>query len=162
MSIHCLTSNCDMRNYPQKLWRYVRQSIYPIAGIPDQIKHFIYVSNFSKEIMQPYLPINSKLWNIPNPIDIPSANMAHPSDSETFSFIGRLSKEKGAILFAKAGNQLKTSTRFVGEGELRTHLETINPNAEFTGWKDRSNVIEYIQNSRAIIFPSQLYEHKEW
>ncbi len=158
MSVSCLTSNCDVRNYSQKLWRYLRQTFYTKAGIPNQIKHFISVSKFSENILKPYLPENAKFWDVPNPIDIQFEGASNPEDSNVFSFIGRLSAEKGVALFADASNRLEVPARFVGSGDLGPVLQKLNKNAEFTGWSSRSDVIHYIKNSRAIIFPSQLYE----
>ncbi len=158
MSTSCLASNCDMRSYSQKIWRYLRQTLYAKAGISSQIKHFISVSKFSENILKPYLPANAKFWDVPNPIDIPFDKAANPEDSSVFSFIGRLSAEKGVTLFADASNRLELTARFVGSGDLETSVQNLNKNAEFTGWSNRSDVIHYIKNSRAIIFPSQLYE----
>jgi len=158
MSTNCLASNCDMRSYSQKLWRYMRQLLYTKAGIPNHIKHFIYVSEFSKNILKTYLPEHATFWNISNPIDISKESIADPKSSNTFSFIGRLSAEKGALLFADASNKLNVQARFVGSGDLEVDLKTLNKNAEFTGWCDRKKIVSYIKNSRAVVFPSQLYE----
>ncbi|MCK5775413.1 MAG: glycosyltransferase [Bacteroidales bacterium] len=158
MSASCLISNCDTRSYTQKLWRYLRQSFYKKASFPNQIENFISVSKFSENILKPYLPKNATFWSIPNPIDILPLEKSHPEASNVFSFIGRLSTEKGAKLFAKANKHLDIKSRYVGSGELFDELQTINPNAEFTGWCDRAEVTQHIQDSRAIVFPSLLYE----
>ncbi|MDA3946044.1 MAG: glycosyltransferase family 4 protein [Helicobacteraceae bacterium] len=158
MSMACLASNCDTRSYPQKLWRVLRQRFYAKAGIPKQIKHFITVSRFSENILRPYLPEDAHCWDIPNPIDISASQPARPDTSETFSFIGRLSAEKGVTLFAEASKKTDTAARFVGSGDLDHLLKEINPKATFTGWADRDNVTAYIKDSRAVVFPSQWYE----
>ena len=158
MSLDCLASNCDSRSYSQKLWRYLRQTFYIKAGMPSQIKHFISVSKFSENILKPYLSKNAKFWDVPNPIDIQCHGKSNPEDSSVFSFIGRLSAEKGATLFADASNRLCVSARFVGDGNLETILKNVKINADFIGWSNRVDVIRYIKDSRAIVFPSQLYE----
>ena len=158
MSLSCLASNCDMRSYPQKLWRYLRQTVYAKAGIPGGINHFISVSKFSKDILAPYLPDDARFWDVPNPIDIPSEEIADPEASDTFTFIGRLSPEKGATLFADAGARLGITARFVGSGDMASEIKRLDKDAILTGWSDRSDVIRYIKDSRAIVFPSQLFE----
>jgi len=158
MSLACLTSNCDMRSYSQKIWRYCRQLFYPHAGIPDGIKNFISVSKFSEDILRPYLPRNANLQYVPNPIDITLDKVSNPSQSEYFSYVGRFSAEKGALLFAQATNLLNVSARFVGAGDLEDSLKEANNKAEFTGWVSRPEIVNYIKDSRAIIFPSEWYE----
>lgn len=158
MSINCLLSNCDARSYPQKLWRFSRQMFYTKAGIPNGIKHFISVSKFSENILNKHLPSSSIFWDVPNPIDIKKFKCSTPKDHQTFSYIGRLSLEKGVSLFANAAKKLTIKTRFVGDGDLKVSLQQQNNNDEFTGWANREKVVEYIKESRAIVFPSQLYE----
>ena len=158
MSLSCLASNCDVRNYSQKLWRYLRQKFYAKAGIPNRLRHFIFVSKFSKEILRPHLPKDAKFWDVPNPITVPKEEMADPSHANTFSYIGRLSHEKGVISFADASHRLGVAARFVGSGNLDSKIKEYNPNAIFTGWSQRADVIHYIKDSRAVIFPSLWYE----
>ncbi len=158
MSIECLLSNCDARSYPQKLWRVLRQLICEKSGISNHTLNIISVTSFSKNILYPYLSEDTRYWDVPNPIDIMKDKYANPSDTNIFSFIGRFSVEKGADLFAEASKSLNFPTRFVGSGDMENKLKTITPDAEFTGWAKREDVIKYIKNSRAIIFPSRLYE----
>ena len=158
MSMECLLSNCDKRSYVQKIWRFLRQFIYIKANIPKNLTHYIFVSQFSKQILQPYLPKDSNFYHVPNPIDIQKTDISNPEDSNIFSYVGRLSEEKGPLLFAEAGATLQLPTQFIGTGELQEEIQTIYEDAKFTGWADRTEVIKYIQNSRAIVFPSLLYE----
>ncbi|MFV3327959.1 glycosyltransferase family 4 protein [Pseudomonas sp. NY15372] len=158
MSIACLGSNCDSRSYAQKLWRFARQIVTNKSGVPSAITDFIYVSHFSLEILKQYLPTNSSYWHIPNPIDIEKQSQAKPSESDVFTYIGRFSPEKGAQLFALAAQNLGIRARFVGGGELIQQLQEINPTAEFTGWLNRDAIPKVVRNSRAIVFPSYLYE----
>ena len=159
LSRACLVTNCDARSYPQKLWRYARQIVTTLAGMPRNVQHFIYVSEFSRQILAPHLPTtDATFWNVPNPIDTQRYSPRKPSDSSVISYIGRLSREKGADLFAAAACYGRFQARLVGDGELKAELTAKNPNAEFTGWVDRSAVDYYIGTSRAIVFPSRCYE----
>lgn len=158
MSTACLLSNCDSRSYPQKLWRFFRQIVTDRSGVPSDVSNFIYVSEFSKNILKSYLPESANFWNVPNPIDIERKKVSNPSRSDVFTFVGRFSPEKGAELFAQAASSLDVKTRFVGGGELFSTLQSILPDSEFTGWADRRSVSSFISNSRAVVFPSHLYE----
>lgn len=158
MSFNCLLSNCDVRSYSQKLWRFLRQMFYSKAGVPNGIKNFISVSKFSETILRQYLPVSSVFWDIPNPIDIEDTGCSVPKDHDVFSYIGRLSSEKGVSVFAAAAKSLNIKARFVGDGDLKVNLQEHVVNSDFTGWVSRKSVVEYIKQSRAIIFPSQWYE----
>lgn len=158
MSMQCLKSNCDARNYSQKIWRYSRQIVTTRLGVPRKVSNYIYVSEFSKNILIPFFSTRSKLWNVPNPIDVKEFPPATPDLFEQFSFVGRLSTEKGVELFAKATADTGVKTCFVGSGEMEAYLKKINPTATFTGWANRSDVTQYIRHSRAIVVPSLLYE----
>jgi len=159
MSIACIANNCDSRNYAQKLWRVGRQAVQNRFGsIPDGIGHFITVSDYSESIMRPLLPANSRFFRVRNPIDVeklpPSAN----ADHDAFTFVGRLSPEKGASVFAAAAQQARVRGRFVGSGGEQGRITAINPAAELRGWLDRPGVVHAMQSSRAIVFPSLWHE----
>ena len=158
MTFNCLLSNCDARSYSQKLWRFSRQVFFKKAGIPNGIKHFISVSKFSEDVIKKYLPASSIIWDVPNPIFINKADCAAPGNHKVFSYIGRLSLEKGVNLFSMAAKNLNINACFVGDGALRAVLQEQNHSSEFAGWVNRENVVKYIMQSRAIVFPSLWYE----
>lgn len=158
MSAACFSTNCDSRSYQQKLWRFTRQLITKAAGVPQGISNFIYVSDFSLGILKSYLPEGAKYWSVPNPIDIEKLEAARPSQYDVFTYVGRFSPEKGAQLFAQAVRNSGVSARFVGDGALANELRAFAPRGEFTGWVDRANISNVIRSSRAIVFPSYLYE----
>lgn len=159
MSLSCVTTNCDSRSYAQKFWRVARQSIQRNFGsIPDGISAFITISDYSEAILKKWLPQSKRFYRVYNPIDI---NKMPPVDLKTntaFTFIGRLSPEKGATLFADAVLKANAQAIFVGSGPEEKAVRELNPNAELRGWQERSGVIQAIRSSRAIVFPSLWHE----
>jgi glycosyltransferase involved in cell wall biosynthesis len=158
MSMGCLLSNCDSRSYSYKLWRYARQLIYTWHGFPGNVSHYISVSDFSQELLAPFLPIDAKYWRIENPIDIEKAPAFSPQHSRMYTYIGRLSPEKGVLLLTKVKSIPHSSIRFIGDGELVTTLRELMPAAQFAGWCAREQIIDYLHDTRALLFTSQLYE----
>jgi len=158
MSISCIASNCDSRSYAQKLWRVGRQFVQSEFGfIPGGISGFITVSDYSESIMRPLLPSSASFFRVRNPIDI--EKMAPPIDnSGLFTYVGRLSREKGADVFAAAAHMASAKAVFVGSGEAERDITAINSSAELRGWQDRAGVIRSIRSSRAIVFPSLWHE----
>lgn len=158
MSMACLISNCDVRNYPQKLWRYTRQLIYKSAKFPSSTVNFITVSDFSQNLLKPYLPKQAQYWRISNPIEVEHLPPATPHTSKMYTFIGRLSPEKGASLLTKLKFLPQEQLRFIGTGELEAWLKVQLPNAQFLGWCDKAQITKYLNDTRALLFTSQLYE----
>lgn len=159
MSYACLKTNCDARSYPQKIWRSIRQGVTSSAGVPKNISDVIYVSEFSREILAPYLAESARHWHVENPIDIKEQPPATPSLSNSFSYIGRLAAEKGVLTLAEVARcHPEYAVRFVGTGELEGSLKGLLPMAEFTGWVNRDQISHYLSHSRALVFPSRWYE----
>lgn len=159
LSAKCLLTDCDNRNYLHKCWRIARQVVQKHFGkVPDGINNFIAVSRFSREILQPYLTNSANICLVDNPIDMEKFPPVNISANEQFIYIGRISAEKGCLLFADAVNQLAASPCFIGDGELRKKVLQIAPGSTVTGWLQHDKLIEAMESARALVFPSLLYE----
>lgn len=158
MSVSCLASNCDARGYHHKLWRFFRQATYKYANFPNGVSHFITVSEFSEKLLKPHLSCNSTFWRIPNPISTAKTCPTTPSKSQKFTYIGRLSPEKGVSLLTQLNQIPQEQLRIIGTGELEQSLRNQLPGAEFMGWCNHAKIIEKLDDTRALIFPSLLYE----
>jgi len=161
MSRSCITANCDSRSYAHKAYRVVRQAVSQRAGgIPTDVRHFISVSKFSRNILEPHLPAGAAIYDVANPIDVPLAERIDVKDNDRFVYVGRLSAEKGPLLFARALARLGLGARavFAGDGELRDAIRAIVPDAEITGWLDRAALARVLRGARAIVVPSLWYE----
>jgi glycosyltransferase involved in cell wall biosynthesis len=159
MSMECITANCDSRSYEQKLWRVGRQFVQNRFGdIPDGIKYFITVSDYSESIMRPLLPSSARFFRVNNPIDIEKLPPSRVETNDAFTFIGRLSPEKGGDTFAAAAQLAGIRPTFVGAGTEQENIVATNPSARLLGWQDRAGVVRAVQSSRAIVFPSLWHE----
>lgn len=159
MSFNCITSNCDSRSYVQKLWRVGRQVVQKkFGGIPNDIKNFITVSDYAEALLLPWLPMTANFYRVRNPIEINKVTPSDVANNYTFTFVGRLSPEKGCVQFAIAARMAGVEAVFVGSGEEEANIRAANPRARFLGWQNREGVIRTIQSSRAIVFSSLLHE----
>ncbi len=160
LSKACVFSNCDKANYLQKLWRVNRQYIQNRIGqIPNGVKHYISISDFSRDIMVEYLPDEANIYDVTNPVFVDKqAPIEFNKRTNKFILIGRLTPEKGLFLFAESLRKANCSAIFVGDGECRKELETQYPEIEITGWISHDKVNEYIRSSRALVLPSLWYE----
>jgi glycosyltransferase involved in cell wall biosynthesis len=158
MSLACVASNCDARTYGHKLWRVARHAVLVRAGGIFESRHFVYLSDGQREIVAPHLPPGAQLHLVPNPVDADDRGPSPVRDNETFVFIGRLSREKGAALLAEAAVREKFRASFIGDGPARQEVADAAPAAEITGWLDAVPIRQRLRRARALVFPSLWYE----
>jgi glycosyltransferase involved in cell wall biosynthesis len=159
MSAACLGTQCDTRMYAHKLWRVARQWTQEHRGhLPSGVHDFISISDVSERILRTHLPEKARLHRVPNPIAVPHDLPTHPEEHASFSFVGRLSAEKGPLLLATCAAKHHLPVRFVGEGAEKAALVAMMPEAEFTGWLNGVETRKALRASRALVFPSLWYE----
>lgn len=159
LSLGCVTRNCDSRSYAQKLWRIARQQVQrSVGGMPGRVRNFICVSRFSENILRPYLPHDARLFQVSNPIDVGRGVPVDVANNQLLAVVGRLSREKGVLLFAEAASEAGIAPLFVGDGPLRAEILARCPHATITGWLPREEVTRTLEIMRAIVFPSLTYE----
>jgi glycosyltransferase involved in cell wall biosynthesis len=159
MGIACISTHCDVRSYPQKLWRVGRHYVQSkFGGLPEQIRHVIVVSDFSRALVQPYFHSQTNFHNVANPIDIPLQPAIDPSKNEDFLFVGRMNPEKGALFFAQAAEDVDVQASFVGTGSEEEYIRIHHSKARLVGWQPREVVLKHMRSARCLVFPSMLYE----
>ncbi|EJP32570.1 glycosyltransferase, group 1 family protein [Selenomonas sp. FOBRC9] len=159
MSGGCLLSNCDVRHYTHKIWRYVRQLVQNyIAQIPQGLDGYIAVSEFSYKILKPYLAGDAFVRIVPNPCPIHVKERVLVEKNTAFIFVGRLSPEKNPMLFAKCAKHMRVPAVFIGDGTEAAAIKSANPEAILYGWIPREDLHAVLQNARCLVFPSAWYE----
>ena len=157
MSMSCVLCNCDKRNYLHKLWRCCRQYVQCFLLRHIGRINYIYISDFSYEILKPYLNYN-KVFYVHDPVDIYNNVTVNACLNSYYVCICRVSAEKGVDLFCSAIEELGLNGIVVGDGDLLEVLKKQYKNVEFVGWKERGEILQYIQKARALVFPSKWYE----
>jgi glycosyltransferase involved in cell wall biosynthesis len=159
LSLKCVCTHCDSRNYLHKLWRVLRSYIRKdLLKIPARLKAFIAVSQLSHDILAPHLPANSSIYLLPNPVEAQRTPRVEVSQNSKIFAVGRLAPEKGFDLVAQATRELGMELVFIGDGEHRQILASLNPEANFTGWLPPHLVQEKLREARCLVFSSNLYE----
>jgi glycosyltransferase involved in cell wall biosynthesis len=160
MSVRCVMENCDPRSYRDKMWRVARQAVQRSIGrVPAGVRDFITISDMSESILLPHLPMTARIHRVNNPIDAERRPRAKVESNLDFTYVGRLSPEKGAPLFARAAREANVRAVFIGDGQCAEEVRRANPDAEITGWLTRSAVTNRLANARALVFPSLWYEN---
>jgi glycosyltransferase involved in cell wall biosynthesis len=159
MSAQCLTTNCDSRSYPQKLWRVARQAIMQhIAALPSVFGDFIVISKFQRGVIGASLPRAAAIHDVSNPVEAADLGQKpHPAHGDII-FVGRLALEKGPRLFAEAARRAGIVPVFVGDGPAAEALGADFPEARILGWRRPEDVASLMRSARALVFPSFWYE----
>ncbi|HEY1182101.1 MAG TPA: glycosyltransferase [Rhodocyclaceae bacterium] len=159
LGLPCLATHCDSRSYKHKLWRVARQAIQiNFGGLPGHIRHFIVPSRFAAEILRPHLSADAQLHVLPSAISRPDTEAKPPAARSGMAFVGRLSQEKGALLYIEACKRLGLQPQLVGDGEQRALIERMAPDAAISGWLPQCQVWEKLATLEALVFPSLCYE----
>lgn len=159
MSAACWATHCDSRNYPFKLWRNARLwAAEHVAGLPEVFSDIILISDLQEEVLASHLPKGACVHRVCNPIDAePLGQKDNPASGEMI-FVGRLSPEKGALLFAEAAAHANVTPIFIGDGSIADELRARFPQARLLGWQAPEEVHKAMRAARALVFPSLWYE----
>ncbi len=159
LSIKCVCTNCDSRNYCFKIYRVIRQLIQEkIVKLNKNLKHVIYISDFSYKILKPFFPDSVKFYKLYNPIYFTNKSVQNYSNEKYFLFVGRLSKEKGVEEFCEAISNLGYNAIVIGDGPLLETLKLKYSMITFLGWKNSKELSKYYQQSHVFVFSSLWYE----
>jgi glycosyltransferase involved in cell wall biosynthesis len=158
LSLQCIVTNCDKRRYAHKLYRVARGALQRWPGLlPSGVEHFIGLSARSVELIRPYLPATAHVYRLGNIIDLKARPPVEIRGSGTLVFVGRLDPEKGVLLLLDAADRAGVSLVFIGDGPLRTAVESSGRH-RVTGWLTSSQVQAELDEARCLVFPSQWYE----
>ena len=158
LSAACWASRCDSRSYSRKLWRNARLSAAThLVGFPELFSDYITFSPFQSRIVAPFLPAHVHLHEVGNPVSAPDLG-SRDAVGDDILFVGRISDEKGPLLFAEAARRAGVQPVFVGNGPLYERLERDYPEARLLGWRDADGVRAALRQARAMVFPSVWYE----
>jgi glycosyltransferase involved in cell wall biosynthesis len=126
--------------------------------MPGGIREYFTVSDFSRRVIEPFLPATRRMHAIGNPVEVTREPRVAAGRNRTFAFVGRLSAEKGCALLAEAARIAGVDVVFVGDGPERAAIERANPAAKITGWLDPAAVAARVRDARCVVVPSMWYE----
>lgn len=159
LSRACIQTSCDRRHYGHKLWRVARQVVQDrFGGMPHDIRHFIFVSEFSRQILDQFLSPGAQVYHLDNPVQTSRTAAVDVRSNSAYVIVGRIAQEKGPHLFAQAAHQLDYEAIFIGDGDKRADIVRLCPSARVTGWLPRQDVLRELIKARVLVFPSLWYE----
>lgn len=155
LSFTCLTAPCDPRTSLHKAIRVMR-SVATSRALDGLRFTAIHVSEIGRRTIGHVLPPSVEQVVLENPIECQNDGIRAAAGPLKLAYCGRLTEEKGADLVASAARKLGIPSLFVGDGPLRQRIQEIDPDAEITGWLDKSAVRQRIaKDALAIVAPSR-------
>jgi glycosyltransferase involved in cell wall biosynthesis len=159
LSPRCVATHCDARSYSHKLWRVGRSTVQKHAGrLPSGVARFIAPSRFAAVIVQRFLPPGAAVHVLSNPVPVTRMSPAPVAGNVPFIMIGRLQRDKGAVILAEAARRAAVPVVFVGDGDEAPLVRAANPDAALTGWVATTRVQSAIREARAVVSASRIYE----
>ncbi|HEY3780072.1 MAG TPA: glycosyltransferase family 4 protein [Fimbriimonadaceae bacterium] len=159
LSLSCLTAHCNQKGYSRKVWTYTKQAIQNgYLQVPNRLGDVVFVSDFSRRIIEPYLTRAGRRHVLSNPVDAVPGQKRKLTEDSPFVFVGSLVPGKDPVIAAAAAHKLDVPIRFIGDGELHEEVMRANPNAVITGWLKPEQVREEMLKARAIVLPTRWYE----
>jgi glycosyltransferase involved in cell wall biosynthesis len=156
LSTACVVAACDSHSYAHKVVRLIRQvgSNAALRRISQPL-NLIHVSFSARELARPHFPAATRHFVVPNPSTMPKANPVDVRSNRMFIYIGRLTPEKGPVVFARAARALAgVRVAFMGEGPEVVRLLHANPSVELYAWDTDAAVEALLGRARALVFPS--------
>lgn len=158
MTVSCIRTNCDKKNYGFKLWRVARQAVrntmfdtqapVPILIIHERMREFFVRSGVHNEWIK----------TLPNPIRPFAAERIRAEENDELVFIGRMETTKGPDLAAAAARRAGVKMRFIGTGGILDEMRSEFPEMIFDGYVKREEIHHKLSKARAIVVPSRYPE----
>lgn len=158
LSSSCLLAHCNRKGYDKKLWTYARGAVQNgYLKLPNHASDIIFVSDFSRNVLEPFVGAGVRKHSLSNPYDAPREKRRLSQDSP-FLFVGLLTPGKDPLLAARAALNANVRVKFIGDGELREQVLAENPQAEVTGWLAPEQVRREMLHARAIVLDAKWFE----
>ena len=158
MSLSCLMSSCDKRNYGHKLWRVARGQVRNrTINLRSTTATVIAVH----EGMVPFLTHNvdrRAIRVLRNPSTPWSETRITAERSRKLLFVGRLEHDKGVVQLALAARIAGMPLRVIGSGPLASVVHRDFPEVECVGWRSREEIAALCGDVRALVMPTQTRE----
>lgn len=163
---HALSRRCKDGSVLSSGLLAMESRVHTSLGAYDPVARFICPSRFMMEKMDAAGVFPQRLLHIPHFVDL-SDQPASPTPEEgPVTFVGRLSREKGADVLLRAMASIKASAplRIVGTGpleaELRELASMLDVDARFVGQVDRKGVETAIREAAVVVVPSVVHENQ--
>lgn len=152
---------CYRESLPGSLAAALTNTVRRVSRSWDAVARFAALTPFARDVYVRAGLDPDRIAIKPNFVVDPGERLHPPSESEIVMFVGRISEEKGADVFAAAWEQAAPDglrLLMIGDGPIKETLRLRHPRVELVGWLERDVVRRMMLEARALVFPSRAYE----
>lgn len=158
LSLDCLSTNCDRRNYGHKLWRSARHVIQHQARAGKRWPLQLLIHHGMQEYLKRAGLLADQMRVVPNPIIPFTSQRIAAEKNRDVLFVGRLESTKGVDLAAAACRAAGTKLVAIGGGSLREKLARDYPEMQFVGHVPSDQIGAIAKDCRLLVMPSRHME----
>jgi len=155
----CLVTACDRRNYGHKLWRVLRHTVRQWLIDLNSAGAVIVAVH---EKMTPLLARGgidrNRIVTLRNPVTRLRAERVQAERNKDVLFIGRVERDKGVDLLARAARRAGARLRIIGDGSLAPMIADRHPEVELLGWQCKQRIGELVESARLFVMPTRWRE----
>lgn len=148
-------------SYIQTFWLSCTVRMHKWLRTWQKVDKYIALTPFAKQLF-----LSSDLGLRWDQLDVksnftPDNGYNFEKKEDYFLFVGRLSPEKGIDILLKTFSDTDLNLVIIGDGPLCADVEkaaSMNQNISYLGKKPHSDIINYMKQASALIFPSIWYE----
>lgn len=156
MSVSCWASQCDRRSSVHKYWRMTRQvHLNRTAQFDRSQITYVCLHKGMEDLMRQSGFTPPFLTSVTNPATGYTSDRIEAERNDTFLYIGRLNREKGADLAVEAAIETGMKLILIGDGELADSFRDKRENIKLAGFCNRSEIAKYARSARGLIVPSR-------
>jgi glycosyltransferase involved in cell wall biosynthesis len=116
------------------------------------------VSQRAAEVARPLLPRTIRDWVLPNPVEPVTGPRVAAELNQPVAYIGRITREKGCVVLARAAAAAGVPLLMMGEGPALDDVRDANPDADIRVWGNSTAVEQCFSEARVLALPSLWYE----
>lgn len=156
LSLACCIAPCDPRSRAHKLVRLARALAVRrvLAAGPIDLIH---VSNRGRETVAAYVPAVARHHRVDNPVAIAPGPPARIGPQARALYVGRFTREKGAVLAARAAAMAGMPLLAVGEGPAADEMRAACPKIELRGWVPAERVGDLMREEGFVLMAPSLW-----
>jgi len=161
---HCTLNKCIKQSIAKSSIATIEAYYYHSRKSYQAIDRIITPSSFHRNKMIDWGTPTDQIVHLPNFLDQDFEPGAEVPIDEYYIYTGRLSREKGLFTLVEAFIELGLKLIIVGDGPERVSLTELLmrrgiTNISLVGFKSGDKLRDLVQNSRAVIIPSECYEN---
>lgn len=157
--MHCVRRACIHGSKAKSLLGSLEGAYYRKTDTYKKIDKIIAPSKFIYDLLKKDERVSNSLIYIQNYVKEPILPKELPDEENFVFYFGRLSKEKGCANIVDAAKALP-EIKFVcaGSGPYESEMQGI-PNLKLVGFKNKTQLTDYMLRARMTILPSTCYEN---